>query len=51
MTLWDDSGVWRGMPERIEKVYGGLTVEDMERIEGETPTALSFTGSCNRLGL
>lgn len=42
MTLWDDSGVWRGMPERIEKeVYGGLTVEDMERIEGETPTAFA----------
>jgi hypothetical protein len=43
MTLWDDSGFWRGMAEKIEAaVYSGLTVEDMERLEGETPT--SFTG-------
>lgn len=41
-VLWDDTGCWREMPERIEKeVYGGLTVEDMERIEGETPTTFA----------
>lgn len=39
MTLWDESGTWKGMPEKIETaVYAGLTVEDQERIEGEAPT-------------
>jgi len=42
MTLWDDSGKWLGAPEKIEQaVYGGLTVEDMERIEGEDPTSFA----------
>lgn len=40
MTLWDDSGCWRDMPAKIETaVYGGLTVEDMERIEESTPSS------------
>lgn len=39
-TLWDDTGCWKGMPERIEQAaYGGLTVKDMERIADSTPTA------------
>lgn len=43
LTLWDDTGCWRGMPERIEQeVYGGLTPAQMENIEGQTPTR--FTG-------
>lgn len=43
MTLWDESGKWTGFPEKIEQaVYGGLTVEEQEIIEGQTPT--SFTG-------
>jgi dephospho-CoA kinase len=43
LTLWDDSGSWQGMPDRIEQaVYGGLSKEDQERIERATPT--SFTG-------
>jgi len=42
MTLWDDSGYWQGFPEKIEHaVYAGLTVEDMERIEGEVPASFS----------
>lgn len=42
LTLWDDTGCWRGMPERIEhEIYGGLTIEDMRRIADSTPT--SFT--------
>jgi len=42
MTIWDDSGKWLGAPEKIEQaVYGGLTVEDMERIEGEDPTSFA----------
>lgn len=42
ITLWDDSGCWKGFPEKIETaVYGGLTVEDMERIEESTPATFS----------
>ncbi len=42
IELWDESGKWAGFPERIEQaVYGGLTVEDMERIEGEDPTSFA----------
>jgi hypothetical protein len=38
MTLWDETGAWAGMPERIEEVvYGGLSDADQERIERETP--------------
>jgi hypothetical protein len=38
ITIWDDSGSWAGMPEKIEEaVYGGLTREEQERIEQETP--------------
>ena len=39
MTLWDDSGTWAGMPERIEAaVYDGLNTQDQERIEQSTPS-------------
>lgn len=38
MTLWDDTGKWVGMPEKIEgAVYGGLTQAEQEQIEQETP--------------
>jgi hypothetical protein len=36
--LWDETGIWQGMPERIEQAtYSGLTVEDMERLEAQRP--------------
>lgn len=42
LTLWDETGAWLGMPERIEEaVYGGLAAADMDRIEKATPTAFS----------
>ncbi len=42
VTLWDDSGCWKGFPEKIETaVYGGLTVEDMERIEDSAPASFA----------
>ena len=42
MMLWDDSGCWKGFPEKIETaVYGGLTVEDMERIEDSAPASFA----------
>jgi len=38
MTLWDDAGCWRTMPEKIEAaVYDGLTEADQERIEQDIP--------------
>ena len=40
VVLWDDSGHWAGMPERIEAaVYDGLSVSQQERIEGTAPAA------------
>jgi hypothetical protein len=43
LTLWDESGIWRGMPERIEEAcYTGLTQADQDQIERSTPT--DFTG-------
>jgi hypothetical protein len=39
-VLWDDSGKWAGMPEKIEAaVYDGLTLADQERIASATPTS------------
>ncbi len=39
-TVWDDTGSWVGMPERIEEaVYGGLSPAEMDRAEKATPTA------------
>ena len=37
LTLWDDSGRWAGMPEKIEAAcYDGLTLEQQEAI-AQTP--------------
>jgi len=42
MMLWDDSGCWRGMAEKIETVvYGGLTTEQMSTLETQPPTSFS----------
>ncbi|MFN8494357.1 MAG: AAA family ATPase [Caldilineaceae bacterium] len=42
LTLWDDSGSWHGMPEKIEAaVYGGLTTEQMNAFEKQAPTSFS----------
>ena len=38
VILWDESGVWKDMPARIERAaYEGLTHADMDRIENSTP--------------
>lgn len=40
MTLWDESGHWAGMPERIEAaVYDSLTEDDQAAIETTTPAS------------
>ena len=38
LVLWDDSGCWKDMPEKIEEaIYGGLTKADQDRIAAATP--------------
>lgn len=38
IELWDDAGLWGGMPEKIEAaVYDGLTRADQEQIAQATP--------------
>jgi hypothetical protein len=38
MVLWDDTGTWAGMPEKIEAaIYDGLSKSDQAQIEQETP--------------
>jgi len=38
ITLWDETGKWAGMPDRIEAaVYGGLSPEEQDRIEHGFP--------------
>jgi len=42
LTLFDDSGHWAGMPERIEAaVYGGLSESDQDELEQMTPASFS----------
>lgn len=42
ITLWDDTGCWKGMPERIEgAVYGGLSREDQDKREAAVPTGFT----------
>lgn len=49
MTLFDDTGCWRGMPERIElEVYGGLTIVEMQKIATADP--VSFTSPEDAIG-
>lgn len=39
MVLWDETGGFVGMPEKIEAaMYDGLSVEEQEQLEQETPT-------------
>lgn len=48
LTLWDDTGCWRGMPDRIEAaVYEGLSQADQERIEAADPT--TFAGPADAI--
>ena len=38
LTIWDDSGVWKDMPARIEaSVYDGLTQNEQANIEASMP--------------
>lgn len=38
MVIWDESGTWENMPERIEEaIYEGLTPEDQEKLEKAVP--------------
>lgn len=38
MLIWDESGNWEGMPERIESaIYDGLSADEQDRIENASP--------------
>lgn len=38
MVLWDDTGCWQGMPEKIEQaVYDGLTESERSNLDREEP--------------
>jgi hypothetical protein len=42
IILWDESGVWQGMPEKIEQaVYGGLSAEEMQQLGKLKPVEFS----------
>lgn len=42
MTLWDETGGFVGMPEKLEAaMYDGLTDEEQDRIEGAIPQIFS----------
>jgi adenylate kinase family enzyme len=39
LTVWDDTGNWAGMPEKVEAaVYDGLSKAEQDAIEQETPS-------------
>ncbi|MBN2003955.1 MAG: AAA family ATPase [Anaerolineae bacterium] len=41
-VLWDDSGKWAGMPEKVEAaVYAGLSEQERQAIEQRTPTSFA----------
>lgn len=47
-VLWDESGHWAGMPEKIEAaVYGGLSSAEQDAIERKTPEG--FTGPADAI--
>ncbi len=38
MTIWDESGNWENMPERIEaELYDGLTADEQDQLENKSP--------------
>jgi hypothetical protein len=42
MILWDDTGKWAGMPEKIEQaVYGGLSQAEQARIAENAPSVFA----------
>lgn len=48
LTLWDETGCWRGMPERIEAaVYDGLSQAEQDGIARQTPA--SFSGPADAI--
>lgn len=52
MTLWDDTGKWLGMPEKIEAaVYDGLSVAEQDAIEKTLPQSFPDDASAIAWGL
>lgn len=52
MTLWDESGIWKEMPERIEQaVYDGLSPDDQDKLEKEPPETFQTPSAAVDWGL
>ena len=52
MTLWDETGKWLNMPEKIEAaVYDGLSESDMDAIEAAMPKAFPDDATAIAWGL
>jgi hypothetical protein len=52
LTLWDESGYWKGMPERIEQaVYEGLTKDQQDEIERAWPTSFGSASAAIAWGV
>lgn len=52
LALWDESGDWAGMPERIEAaVYGGLSQAEQDAIERATPASFPSADAAIAWGL
>lgn len=50
--LWDETGTWIGMPERVERaVYDGLTVEEQDAIENSLPASFDDEATAIAWGL
>jgi len=50
--LWDETGTWIGMPERIERaVYDGLSQEEQEHIESALPAKFDNDATAIAWGL
>ncbi len=51
-TLWDETGTWLGMPERIERaVYDGLSQADQDRLERALPETFDDDATAIAWGL
>ncbi|MGH7274023.1 MAG: AAA family ATPase, partial [Nitrospiria bacterium] len=52
LIIWDDTGKWAGMPEKIEQaVYGGLTQVEQDEIEKSAPVVFTTPEAAIEYGL
>jgi len=52
LIIWDDSGSWENMPERIEEeVYGGLTSAEQDQLASAIPRVFPQVGAALDWGI